>query len=90
MSKSKPVPVAAPAGREFLAVGPNCWGRGTTDQEAIKNARKAFSVSLNGRFRYILYDVDPSTYVDEMGGFCYIPKPGVDPYREVRRVGVPK
>lgn len=75
---TKAPPQRAPEGREFLCIGPQCWGRGATDQEALKNATRPK--------RYILYDVDPGTKVDEMGGFVYTPKAGVEPYREVRRV----
>jgi len=36
---------------EFIAVGPLCWGRGKTRQEAIRNMRANWSPSVSGQKR---------------------------------------
>lgn len=53
--------------RYFLVYAQNYWGRGTTALEANNNARKN---GLKPESERHVYDVDPSTYVDEMGGVC--------------------
>jgi hypothetical protein len=77
--------------RQYLVMGPCCWGKGATEKEALANARKARVRYAEGSlgWRYIVFDVHPSVTVDEMGSLCYIPAEldGEVPYREVRRVG---
>lgn len=88
-TQGPPVAVERAAeGRAFIAIGPNVWGRGATDAEAIANARKEYGRGRAG-FRCILFDADVNTWVDEMGMWVYTPKEGVEPYREVRRIGMP-
>lgn len=53
--------------RVYMAIGPNCWGRGRTGQEAVKNARREFP-SYNGKWRYILYDAPKGSWVDDIDG----------------------
>lgn len=55
--------------RCYLAVGPNCWGRAVTKEQAIKNARKHCPVP---RFRkWIVFYCHPSTYIDDMGSLMF-------------------
>lgn len=87
-AKEKLVIPALVEGRLFLCVGPFCWGRGQTAEEAIKNAKSNRTQSYEGPrgWRYVLYDIDPDTYVESaFGGLCYVPKEGVVPYREILR-----
>jgi hypothetical protein len=68
--------------RRYLCVGPHCWGKGKTAEEAVKNAKKERVRMYEGAkgWRWILFDIDHETRVDELGGFTYIPKEGVEPY----------
>jgi hypothetical protein len=51
----------------FLCVGPNCWGRGLTAKEAVKNARKNLSAFFTAPFSYNLYEGTDRIYVDGVG-----------------------
>jgi hypothetical protein len=59
--------------RIYLCIGPNCWGRGTTPAEALKNAKRGFSASLCGPWRWIMYDAQGDAVIDDMGSVCYMP-----------------
>lgn len=53
----------------FIAVGNNNgWGRGLTENEAVKNM-KANGGRAPARFQWIVYHVHKETDVNEMGGF---------------------
>ena len=68
----------------FLCVGPNVWGKGFTEGQAITACRE----ELHGGRRlpeYILYaTTDPWAFIDGMGSLCH--EQGTT-YREVRRKG---
>lgn len=53
----------------FLVIGPNVWGRGETEAEALKIAVKEYG----GRKlpRYLVYDVHPETTLDNQGDICW-------------------
>ena len=65
-----------PAKTLYLAVGPHCWGRGETPQQAIARCRVNYPASLMKRIKgtnkpmpmsYNLYKGPEDLYVDEMG-----------------------
>lgn len=49
----------------FMAVGPYCWGRGATQDEALRNMRKANGGKVD---RYAVYLCDRTTWIDGFGG----------------------
>ena len=63
----------------YLAVGPFCWGRGATREEAVKEARKNWSETYTRIRRCNARDVhfsiytctDPKVYLSDMGGICH-------------------
>lgn len=72
----------------YLAIGPNVWGRGFTEEQAISAA------GINQRRdRFIVFAcADPWAYINGMGDITYTPRPDgkatvPDPreYVEVRR-----
>lgn len=63
--------------RCFLAVGPNCWGKGLTKEKAIANARKYKPSWVKGKVQWIVFYCHPSSYVDDMGTLCSFQKFGV-------------
>ncbi len=77
----------APTGRMFIVVGPHCWGRANTKEQALKNCQKEYGVK---RLRqYIVFDAHEDTRIDDMGSFCYYPDKipaGQTPYTELERV----
>lgn len=57
---------------KLICIGPFCWGKGATREEAMKNA----AVNCSGGMRvlkrhYLIYECHPLTTVDGMGAFCY-------------------
>ena len=61
----------------YLAVGPNCWGKGLSVGQALREARKHLPTwNRHQGARFSVYRVDPAAYVDEMG-FIVAPKNGV-------------
>ena len=80
-AKKTTVPVVtAEQGRMFIAVGPNCWGRGDRSDIALKNARKHLSYDGDQRVkalaRYHVYDCSEGTYVNGCGQLVYSPANG--------------
>lgn len=64
----------------YLAVGPNCWGRGNTVSEALRNARKNLpAYNLREGALLCVYRVTPEAYVDDFGAITY---PTGDPIPE--------
>ena len=60
--------------RIYLVVGPNCWGRGLTQEAATKAARVYCPVP---RFRkWVVFYGHPSMYVDDMGSLCWFTEHG--------------
>lgn len=51
----------------FLCVGPNCWGRGLTAKEALKNAETNRPGFHTGPFSYNLYEGTDRIWVDGVG-----------------------
>lgn len=61
-----------PAGRAFMVIGPNCWGKGATVPEAEKNAKENFSRSYSSAgWAFMVFDVPEGAWVDGMGSICY-------------------
>lgn len=72
--------------REYIAVGPNCWGKGSTAADAVKQMRANLpSMARNGD--YVVYSCPPSTRVTEFDELAY-PKNAEKPPFEVRRGSV--
>lgn len=75
-------------GREYLCIGPNCWGRDEDAQKAIKIAK---SNAGGGPWKFILNDVPAGSKVDEMGYNITYPIPegktreSIAPVREILR-----
>jgi hypothetical protein len=88
----------AKRGRKYLCIAPFAWGAGSTGLEAVQNARRNFSPSMGGKWRYILYDAPSSAVVTGMGDIEYtIPKNQRQPWskmvgqiREIHRQNMPK
>lgn len=59
----------------YLAIGPNCWGKASTVETAIANARKSWPSWIKGgrsAKNYTVYASDsPEIRVNDMGGICY-------------------
>jgi len=79
-------------GRVYLCIGPHCWGKAAEPGKAIANAKKNRVKIYEGArgWGFVLLDAQADAYVDDMGGICYLPKEGVEPYREVARYNMPK
>lgn len=63
-------------GRVYLAVGPNCWGKGFTPEDAEKAARANYYPGSAGKrdaMPFIMFDAPPDVYVDGMGYTVYTP-----------------
>lgn len=57
----------------FLAVGPYCWGKGKTREEAVKNAKQNWSRTYTGIARptdkhFSIYTSEGEFTVDGIGG----------------------
>lgn len=58
----------------FLAMGPHCWGKGTTREEAVKNAKLNFpyqyvpSVKRAADKHFSIYTSEGEFSVDGVGG----------------------
>lgn len=80
-----------PGQRLYMAIGPNCWGRGMTAAEAVKNAKANAPRHLGApKWGFILYDVQSDATIDGMGSICYVPREGEQPYITIGRFNVPK
>jgi hypothetical protein len=53
--------------RQYIAIGYQCWGRGSNPADAVDNMVK----EGGKRNHYILYDGPRGTYVDGFGGLTY-------------------
>ena len=60
----------------FLIVGPNCWEKGETEEEAKKKTLSQRIVSKLSK--YLVYLVDPETVLDQMG-YLETPMGGKEP-----------
>lgn len=72
----------SPALWPFLAVGPNCWGRGKTEKEALQYAKKNLPRLCTPRKDvacYRVYRVGPGSYVDDIDGSIIYPQAGPKP-----------
>jgi hypothetical protein len=67
-----------PDGREYMCIGPNCWGRDKDAQEAIRIAKTNMSAS-RGMWKFLLYDVPAGAWLDEMGNNVEWKKPELGP-----------
>lgn len=53
----------------YICVGPNCWGKADTPEQAVKNCRKAGSLTAAElRKHYLLYETSEHATVDEIDG----------------------
>lgn len=73
----------------YLAVGPNCWGKGFTPEQALDAAAQE---NRAARAHHLIYAVtDPWATIDGMGGICYTPRQPLDrtnrEYIEIARKG---
>lgn len=68
---------------QYIAIGPNVWGKSDTAEEAIRKARREYGRKLAD---YDLFSVGPDTTVSGLGGFEY-PHDGPKPQlvRKVRK-----
>ncbi len=60
----------------FFAIGPTCWGRGMTEEQAVKNCWREWPSNSRpnkpDRSRCVIFKTaDPDAYVNEMGGLTY-------------------
>lgn len=55
----------------YLAVGPNCWGKGKTQAIAIRNARTYKPSWVKGKVKWIVFYGDPRCFIDDMGNICW-------------------
>lgn len=63
------IPIEHPA-KGFIAVGPQCWGRGKTVEEAKRNCK--FNLPYGYKFRCYVYLIrHEDTLVDDMGGLNF-------------------
>lgn len=70
------------AGRSFIVVGPNVWGKSRDIRKALQNAKSQTGRKVD---RIIVYDVQDDAQIDDMGAIAYVPHDGVEPYIEVGR-----
>ncbi len=56
------------AGRVYLVVGPNVWGKDADYLKALKIARNEYGAGMK---KWIVYDAPADARVDGMGGICY-------------------
>ena len=71
----------------FICIGPHCWGKGFTEVEAVRKAKKNRVRIYEGPlgWRYILLKTsDPDAYVDGMGS---VTRSSDSTMEEVKRVG---
>ena len=54
------------AGRCYMVVGPHCWGKGDTVEEALKSAKKNKPSGFRGD--YEAFDVPDDAFVDDYNG----------------------
>ena len=72
---------------QYIAIGPFCWGRGVTRDQAMDTMRKKGRLRKNGKFAFLVYKVHPDTHVDGMGELNY---PADHPPVETERVNFKK
>ena len=72
-----------PNARCFLAIGPHCWGRATTCEKAIANARRCKPSFVKKPVKWVVFYCHPSTYIDDMGTLCWFEQ---DTYGKPERV----
>lgn len=59
----------APADAVYICIGPNVWGKGDTQEEALKKARKIYGgMSMQ---EYDIHRVHKDTRVNDMGHWVY-------------------
>ena len=52
----------------YFAVGPFCWGKGKTEEEAVKNMRKHWVGKFSKKnYSVLLVEGDPDAFIDGMG-----------------------
>lgn len=54
--------------RDFIALTLNAWGRGKDKATAVRNLKRHGRFEVE-RYGYLVYEVTPGTYVNDMGGF---------------------
>lgn len=68
------------AGRTFVVIGPNVWGKSRDIHTALKNAQKQTGQPIK---RVIVYDAQDDARINEYGDMVYVPRDGVEPYELV-------
>lgn len=53
--------------RTYLAIGPRCWGKGDSEEAAIRKMKNEGGFRANKKVSHKVFLVHPETYVDEMG-----------------------
>ena len=71
---------------KYIAIGPNCWGRGETKEAAMRNCAKAGPGMRTLKKHYLLYEVDDEAEVEEVFGGIRTPA-GRTPARLVENRG---
>lgn len=72
---------------EYIAIAPLAWGRGETIEKAVRRAKSQVPrVYVRPGYGYVVYEVGPDTFVDELGGLSY-PANGPKPVEVLRKKG---
>lgn len=89
--KIKDRPLMAGA-RCYLCIGPNCWGKGFTEEQAVKAAKSNFSRSIGGPWKLLMFDAPADAMVGGMGTIDWTPSYHAEEFRrsavELYRSGV--
>jgi hypothetical protein len=59
------------AGRTYIVIGYNCWGKHADPEQAAKNAIR--EGGTNALRKFLVYDAPADAYIDDMGSICYVP-----------------
>jgi hypothetical protein len=70
--------------REYLCMGPNCWGRDKDAKKAIATAKKHSSYDRTG-WKYLLFDAPKGSWVNDWGQIEWTIPEGTNPAQPVER-----
>lgn len=60
--------------RHFISIGPNSWGKGFTEAEAVRGMKSNVPSYIPRPYRYETFEVHPDTEVDLVSGGLVFPK----------------
>lgn len=66
--------------REYIAIGPNCWGKGATTKEAVKAMKRQWPTFLQKDAEYKVWSCPAGSKVGEFGSIAYPPAQGRPPF----------